>query len=371
MQVPFGDFKRQYMELQREIDDAMHRVLQSGAYVLGPSVKSFEAEFAGYCQVPFCVGVGNGTDAIQLGLTALGVGQGDEVITVANTGVPGTAAIVAIGAIPVFVDVDATTRNMNPRLIEQAITPRTKAIMPVHLYGLMADMPAIIAVAQGHGIPVIEDVAQAHGARAHGSRAGSIGAVAAFSFYPSKNLGAIGDGGAITTNDQTIDTHLRKLRVYGWERKYYSIEEFGMNSRLDEIQAAILAVKLRHLDASTARRVQIARYYAEQLAHTGLILPTTPTGYEAVYHLYVVESAHREAYMTGLKTAGVTTDIHYPMPTHYQPIYQRYAPVWKLENTVRQSETVFSLPNFPELSDAEVEYVAHATRQVAKTIKGT
>lgn len=369
MQIPFGDFKRQYRELQRELDDAVQHVMRSGSYILGPAVKGFEADFAAYCEVPHCIGVGNGTDAIQLGLVALGVGVGDEVITVANTGVPGTAAIVAIGAIPVFVDVDPVTRNMDPLLLEQAISTRTKAIMPVHLYGLMADMPAILAIAHRHSIPVIEDVAQAHGARLHGARAGSLGAVAAFSFYPSKNLGAIGDGGAITTNDAAVDGQLRKLRVYGWERKYYSTVESGLNSRLDELQATILAVKLRHLDASTARRVQIATYYREQCADIGLILPTTPGGYEAVYHLFVVESAHRDAYMARLGAAGVSTDIHYPLPTHTQPIYQRYAPLGGLAVTERQSQTVFSLPNFPELSDSEVEYVAQTVRAVAATIE--
>ena len=370
MHIPFGDFKRQYIELQGEIDDAMRRVVQSGAYVLGPAVKAFEAEFAAYCEVPFSIGVGNGTDAIQLGLIAIGVRPGDEVITVANTGVPGVAAIVAVGAKPVFVDVDAQTRNMDATLLEQAITSRTKAILPVHLYGLMADMPAIMAIGQRHGIPIIEDVAQAQGARLGGARAGSIGAVAAFSFYPSKNLGAFGDGGALTTNDSGIDAELRKLRVYGWERKYYSTVESGINSRLDELQAAILSVKLRHLEASTARRVQIAAYYNTQLADTGLLLPYTPAGYAAVYHLYVVQTPHRDAYMATLKQLGVTTDIHYPMPTHRQPIYTRYAPSWGLPVTDIQAQQVFSLPNFPELSDVEVEYVATATRQATLSVKG-
>ena len=205
MQVPFGDFKRQIAPIRAELDQAIARVLDSGAYILGPEVRRFEANFARYCQVLHCIGVANGTDAIQIALVALGVGVGDEVITVANTGVPGTAAIVALGAIPVFVDVDPTTYNMDPALIAAAITPRTKVIMPVHLYGLMADMPAILAVAQAHNIPVVEDCAQAHGASIDGRVAGSWGDVAAFSFYPSKNLGAIGDGGAITNN-----FHIRK-----------------------------------------------------------------------------------------------------------------------------------------------------------------
>lgn len=370
MQVPFGDFKRQYLEIAAELDAAAAAVLRSGAYILGPSVKQFEAAFADYCRVPHCIGVGNGTDAIQLALVALGVGSGDEVITVANAGVPGTAAICAVGATPVFVDVDAQTYTLDPALLAAAITPRTKAIMPVHLYGLMADMPAIAAIAARAAVPILEDCAQAHGATINGSVAGSVGAVGAFSFYPSKNLGAIGDGGAITTHDAAQAEHLRRLRVYGWERKYYSTEHNGINSRLDELQAALLSVKLQYLAAKTERRRQIAAFYQRELAESGLQLPHTPADYGHVYHLYVVQSGQRERMMTGLRDGGVTTDMHYPLPTHHQPIYRGMAPAAGLPVTEQQAGRVFSLPNFPELTDAEVAHVAATTKAVARTIAG-
>lgn len=370
MTVPFGDFKRQIALIRPELDAAIARVLDGGAYILGSAVREFEAHFAQYCQSTHCVGVANGTDAIQLGLLALGVRAGDEVITVANAGVPGTAAVVAIGAIPVFVDVDPLTRNMDASLIEAAITPRTKAIMPVHLYGLMADMPAIMGVAQAYHIPVLEDCAQAHGATIAGKRAGSWGDAAAFSFYPSKNLGAIGDGGAITTNREDIALHIQRLRQYGWERKYYSTVEHGINSRLDELQAAILDVKLSHLDQSTQRRDDIARHYNAQFKGLQLVVPQNPTHDRAVHHLYVLESPHRDAVMSGLRDAGVGCDIHYPLPTHKQPIYQRYAPSWRLPVTERLANNVFSLPNFPELSDAEVTQVVRTVRQVVSALSG-
>ena len=368
MQVPFGDFKRQIAPIRAELDQAIARVLDSGAYILGPEVRAFEAHFARYCQAQFGRGVANGTDAIQIALVALGVGVGDEVITVANTGVPGTAAIVALGAIPVFVDVDPTSRNMDTTLIAAAITPRTKAIMPVHLYGLMADMPAILAVARAHHIPVVEDCAQAHGASINGQVAGSWGDVAAFSFYPSKNLGAIGDGGAITTNREDIALKVQRLRQYGWERKYFSTEPNGLNSRLDELQAVILDVKLTHLDAGTDRRNQIALEYNRQFADLPIQLPLIPTDNRVVHHLYVIQTPHRDNLLAQLKERGIGCDIHYPLPTHKQPIYQQYAPTWSLPVTNRLADEVLSLPNFPELTDAEVAQVVAVVRQVVSTL---
>jgi dTDP-4-amino-4,6-dideoxygalactose transaminase len=368
MQVPFGDFKRQIMPIRAELNDAIARVLDSGAYILGPEVRRFEANFARYCQAQYCIGVANGTDAIQIALVALGVGVGDEVITVANTGVPGTAAIVALGAIPIFVDVDPASRNMDPALIAAAITPRTKAIMPVHLYGLMVDMPAILAVAQAHNIPVVEDCAQAHGASIDGRVAGSWGDVAAFSFYPSKNLGAIGDGGAITTNREDIALKVQRLRQYGWERKYYSTEQNGLNSRLDELQAVILDVKLTHLDEGTDRRNQIALEYNRQFADLPIRLPLIPDTNRVVHHLYVIQTPHRDALIAQLKAAGIGCDIHYPLPTHKQPIYTQYAPQWALPVTERMADEVLSLPNFPELTDAEVAQVVQVVRQAVRAL---
>lgn len=368
MSVPFGDFKRQIALMRPELDAAIAHVLDGGAYILGAQVRQFEAHFATYCHVAHCVGVANGTDAIQLALLALGVRAGDEVITVANAGVPGTAAILSVGAVPVFVDVDPVTRNMDASRIEAAITPRTKAIMPVHLYGLMADMPAIMGVAQAYAIPVLEDCAQAHGATIAGKRAGSWGDAAAFSFYPSKNLGAIGDGGAITTQHAEVAQQVQRLRQYGWERKYFSTTPHGINSRLDELQAAILDVKLSHLDASTQRRDEIARHYNAQFADLPVVLPPNPSHDCAVHHLYVIEVAHRDQFMAGLRDAGIGCDIHYPLPTHLQPIYTQYAPAWTLPVTERLAQRVVSLPNFPELTDAEVTQVVRAVRQVVATL---
>lgn len=368
MTVPFNDLKRQHDALATELSDAIQRVMQSGYYILGPEVTHFEAEFAAYAHAKHVIGVANGTDAIQLALIAVGVQPGDEVITVANAGVPGTAAIIAIGAIPVFVDVDPTTRTMDPRLLAGAITARTRAIMPVHLYGLMADMPAIMQVAMRYAIPVVEDVAQAHGATLHGQMAGSIADVAAFSFYPTKNLGAVGDGGAVMTNNPDIAQRVRRLRQYGWERKYYTTEVRGLNSRLDELQAAILRVKLRHLPASTVRRQQIAGIYAQAFADLPITLPSIPDGYTSVYHLYVIETPKRDEVQTNLKHAGIGTDIHYPLPTHQQPVYQQYAPTHALPITERLALHALSLPNFPELTDDEVQQVVQAVRQSVSTV---
>jgi dTDP-4-amino-4,6-dideoxygalactose transaminase len=368
MPVPFNDLKRQHDAMADELNDAFMRVMNSGYYILGPEVTQFEQEFAAYCATKHAVGVANGTDAIQIALLAVGVRPGDEVITVANAGVPGTAAIISLGAIPVYVDVDAQTRNMDPDTISSAITTRTRAILPVHLYGLMADMPAIMAVARAHRIPVVEDVAQAHGATLHGAIAGSIADVAAFSFYPTKNLGAVGDGGAVVTNDDDIAQRIRKLRQYGWERKYFTTEEFGFNSRLDELQAAFLRVKLRHLPQSTQRRQSIAQRYSEAFSSFGVVTPVVPSGYQSVYHLYVIETPHRDALQHALKDAGIGTDIHYPLPTHRQPVYQRYSPSHGLPISEHLATHVLSLPNFPELHDDEVNRVVEEVQKALHTI---
>lgn len=362
MTVPFNDLKRQHDALSSELSGAIQRVMQSGYYILGPEVAQFESEFATFCQANYAIGVANGTDAIQLALLAVGVRRGDDVITVANAGVPGTAAICAIGANPIFVDVDPITRNLDPQMLPQAITPRTRAIMPVHLYGLMADMPAIMSIARRHGIPVIEDVAQAHGALFDGNVAGSIADASAFSFYPTKNLGAVGDGGAVVTNDDAIAQRVRRLRQYGWERKYYTTEEGGLNSRLDELQAALLRVKLAHLPASTLRRQHIAQMYDAAFADLPIVTPRVPTPATSVYHLYVIESNERDALQMRLKALGIGTDIHYPLPTHRQPVYQKYAPASVLTNTDYLASHVLSLPNFPELTDSEVHQVIDAVR---------
>lgn len=364
MRVPFGDLKRQYEALRAELDAAAARVLASGWYILGPEVRAFEEEFAAFCGVGHCVGVGNGTEALHLAMVGLGICPGDEVITVANAAVYETLTILQTGARPVFVDVDPHTHTLDPALLEAALTPRTRAVMPVHLYGRMADMPAVLAFAERHGLLVIEDCAQAHGARQGGRSAGSLGACGCFSFYPSKNLGALGDGGAIVTDDPALAERLRRLRQYGWSRKYYSTEPGGLNSRLDELQAALLRAKLPHLPAWNARRRALARRYGELLAGTPLALPTPHPDEEHVYHLYVVGTPERERVLEALRERGIGADVHYPLPAHQQPIYRDYAPPGGLPVTERLAGQVLSLPIYPELTDQELEAVAAALREV-------
>ena len=363
MTVPFGDLRRQYESINAELDEAAARVLSSGWYILGPEVRAFEAEFAAFCGAGHAIGVGNGTEALYLALIARGVGAGDEVISVANAADYEPLTILQAGARPVFVDVDERTYTIEPELLEAAITPRTKAIMPVHLYGRMADMAAIMAVAERHGLPVIEDCAQAHGARFGGRVAGSIGLCGCFSFYPSKNLGALGDGGMITTNDADLAARLRRLRMYGWEKRYHTVDSGGINSRLDEIQAALLRVKLRHLsDWNNARR-RIAQRYNQLLADTGLLLPELPRDESHVFHLYVVQTPQRDRLQAALQQRGVETAIHYPLPAHLQPVYQGLAAPGSLPVTEKLAGTVLSLPIYPELTDAEVDAVAAAVRE--------
>lgn len=362
--IPFGDLKRQYGALKPELDAAAARVLASGWYILGPEVRAFEEAFATYCDVDYCVGVGNGTEALYLAMVALGVGPGDEVITVANAAVYEPLTILQTGARPVFVDVDARTHTLDPALLEAAITPRTRALMPVHLYGRMADMAAIIAIAERHQLPIIEDCAQAHGAAFGGQRAGSIGACGCFSFYPSKNLGALGDGGAVVTNDPELAERLRTLREYGWSPRYYLVAPNGINSRLDELQAALLHAKLPHLDGWNARRRAIARRYNELLAGLPLALPELPIDdAEHVFHLYVVATPRREQLQASLQERGVGAVVHYPLPAHLQPIYQGLAAPGSLPVTERLAHEVLSLPIYPELTDDEVDAVAAAVRE--------
>jgi dTDP-4-amino-4,6-dideoxygalactose transaminase len=364
--IPFGDLKRQYESIKAELDQAAARVLASGWYILGPEVRAFEAEFASFCGVGHAIGVGNGTEALYLSLIALGIGAGDEVISVANAADYEPLTILQAGARPVFVDVDERTHTIEPELLEAAITPRTRAIMPVHLYGRMADMPAIMAVAERRGLPVIEDCAQAHGARLSERVAGSIGRCGCFSFYPSKNLGALGDGGMIVTDDADLAARLRRLRMYGWEKRYHTVDPGGINSRLDELQAALLRVKLRHLPGWNAARRRIARRYDELLADTGLALPDLPDDERHVFHLYVVQTRERDRLQGRLQERGVETAIHYPLPAHLQPVYQGLAAPGSLPVTERLAGEVLSLPIYPELTDAEVEAVAAAVREALR-----
>ncbi len=319
--IPFNDLLTPNADLQDAIDAAALRVLHSGWYILGTEVSAFEAEFAAYHGVEHAVGVANGTDAIELALRAAGIGRGDEVITVSHTAVPTVCAVERAGATPVLVDIEPDTYTIDPAAVRAAITPHTRAILPVHLYGQPADMPALVEIARANHLLLIEDCAQAHGARLNGQLVGTFGDMAAFSFYPTKNLGAAGDGGAVITNDAGYAEKLKRLRNYGQVNRY-EFAERGVNSRLDEMQAAILRVKLPHLDAQNATRRALAQCYDAAFAdQAAVITPTVRTGAEPVYHLYVVRVAKRDDLMRRLYEQGVQTLIHYAVPVHLQAAY--------------------------------------------------
>lgn len=363
MEIPFVDLRAQYRQIQNEVDPAVLAVMHRGDFILGGAVAEFEKAFAEYCGVKYCVGVDSGYSALELIVRAYDIGPGDEVITAANTFIATTLAISNAGATPVLVDCDPETYNIDASKIEAAITPRTKAIMPVHLYGQTADMDAIVAIAHKHGLRVFEDAAQASGARYKGRRAGSLGDAAGFSFYPGKNLGAYGDGGAVTTNDPEIAEKIRLLRNIGQKVKYFH-EVKGFNNRLDTMQAAVLGVKLPHLDDWNASRRRAAATYSNLLADLPVVTPTTADYAEHIFHLYVVRVDGREALMEDLKKAGIATGLHYPIPIHLQPAYEELG--YKRGDfpiTEAYAETIVSLPIFPELDDEKVAYVANAVRE--------
>lgn len=360
MEIPFVDLRAQYRQIKDEVDPAVLAVMNRGDFILGGAVAEFERAFADYCGVTYCVGVDSGYSALELIIRAYDIGPGDEVITAANTFIATTLAISNAGATPVLVDCDPVTYNIDAAKIEAAITPRTKAIMPVHLYGQTADMDTIAAIARKHGLLVFEDAAQASGARYKGRRAGSLGDAAGFSFYPGKNLGAYGDGGAVTTNDPEIAEKIRLLRNIGQKVKYYH-EMKGFNNRLDTMQAAVLGVKLPHLDDWNASRRRAAATYADLLGDLPLVTPITAAYAEHIFHLYVIRVANREALMDFLKTRGIATGLHYPIPIHLQPAYAELG--YKRGDfpiTEAYAETIVSLPIFPELDDDKVAYVADA-----------
>lgn len=363
IEVPFGELKSQFRTIEAEIRAAMDDVLDSAWFVFGKHCAAFESEFAAYIGTRHCAGVGSGTDAIQLALRAVGVQAGDEVITVANTCVPTIAGIVASGAAPVLVEPRPDTLAMDPDCLEQAITPRTRAIVPVHLYGHPCDMDAIAAVASSHGLAVVEDCAQAHGTRYRGRRCGTFGTAAAFSFYPSKNLGAYGDGGAVTTNDSDVDRRVRMLRNYGEETRYRHTSE-GINSRLDEIQAAILRVKLRHLDAWNEARRERAAVYGRFLSNMGdIVLPVEAKEAFHVYHLYVIRTPHRDALQAYLRSRGIATLLHYPVPVHLQKAYARLGYVRGAFPVAEAAcDRVLSLPMYAEMPMEHAVRVAEAVR---------
>ena len=357
MKIPFLDLGAAYRELKTEIDLAVARVLESGWYILGPEVEAFEADFAAYCEAKHAIGVANGLDALHLALLAMGVGPGDEVIVPSNTYIATWLAVSQCGATPVPVEPDERTYNLDPDRIEAAITPRTKVILPVHLYGQPADMDPIIAIARNHGLRVLEDGAQAHGARYKGRRIGAHGDAVAWSFYPGKNLGALGDGGAVTTSDPEIADRIRVLRNYGSRIKYVN-EVKGFNSRLDPLQAAVLRVKLQHLDAWNERRKTIAQRYLEGLAASGLVLPHVPEWADPVWHLFVVRHPQRDALSQRMNEAGVGTLIHYPIPPHRQAAF---AGLRFTEGSFpiadKMAAEVFSIPIGPQMNTEQIKAV--------------
>ncbi len=369
MNVPFLELKPTYLELRDTLDSAYHRVMDSGWFLFGRELESFEKEFAAFCGVRHCIGVGNGLDAIHLILRSLNIGPGDDVLVPAHTFIATWLAVSYAGARPVPVDIDADSYNIDPALLETAITSHTKAIIAVHLYGQSANMAAINAVARKHGLKVIEDAAQAHGARCHGVRAGGLADAAAFSFYPGKNLGAFSDGGAVTTNNDMLAERVRCVRNYGSKVKYHHDYQ-GINSRLEELQSAFLRAKLPVLDAWNQRRTQIAQHYLEALAGIpDLILPRVPAWANPVWHLFVIRHPQRDRLQKALADAGIGTLIHYPIPPHLSGAYadMRIAP-GTFPVAEASANTVLSLPMGPHLAQDQIVHVCEAVRKAAAAL---
>lgn len=369
MNVPFLSLAPVYAEMGTELDAAFARVMRKGWFVLGEEVELFEREFAAYCGTRHCIGVGNGLEALTLVLRAWGIGPGDEVIVPSNTYIATWLAASHAGATPVPVEPVEATYNLDPRRLEAAITPRTRAILPVHLYGQPADMGPIVEIARRRGVKVLEDCAQSQGARYRGKRAGALGDAAGFSFYPGKNLGAFGDAGAVTTDDDTLAQALRRLRNYGSTVKYHN-EVKGFNSRLDELQAALLRPRLAALDAWNARRARVAQRYLREFQGTGLGLPVEAEGSESVWHLFVVRTRHRRELQESLASRGVGTMVHYPIPPHLQPAYAELGlrrGAFTLSEAIH--EEVLSLPMGPHLSDEQVDHVVDSVRDACAALR--
>ena len=364
-QIPFVDLTAQYATISEEIDKATTQVLRNADFILGQDVRLFEEEFAVFCEAQHAVAVDSGTSALELALRAYDIGPGDEVITAANTFIASALAVSYTRATPVFVDIDPQTYTIDPSKLEKAISRRTKAIMPVHLYGQPADMDAILDIARTYKLTVIEDACQAHGARYKGKRVGSLGHTAAFSFYPGKNLGAYGDGGTIVTNDSRVVECIQMLRNYGQQQKYHHVLR-GFNRRLDTLQAAVLRVKLQHLDTWNAMRRKHAALYSRLLADSEIGTPVEADYAESVWHLYVIRTANRDALQMQLNRRGIATGIHYPIPIHLQPAYQDLGyrkgdfPV-----TEHYAEQILSVPMYPELTVPMIQHVAEVLRDSA------
>lgn len=365
MTIPFLDLHSYHRAHREEFDDAIGEVIDSGAFAGGRHVEQFETEFAAFCGSRHAVGVGNGTDALWLPLLALGVGPGDEVITVPATFIATSEAITYCGATPLFIDIDERTYGMNPELLEAAITPRTKAIMPVHLFGHPVDMDPILEIANAHGIPVVEDAAQAHGSRYKGRRAGTMGAAGAFSFYPGKNLGAFGEAGAVVTDDDTLAKKMRMFRDHGQAKKYFH-DVVGWNCRMDGIQGAVLSIKLRHLDERNQLRRDRAAQYDEALRdQVTLVTPVGSANVEHNYHIYAVRVPNRDAVLEAMTASGIGCGIHYPVPVHLQNAYKDL-PYQKGDFPIaeRCAEEFLSLPMFPELTPGQVDEVAGTLKEL-------
>jgi dTDP-4-amino-4,6-dideoxygalactose transaminase len=360
MDIPLCDLHAQYLAIRPDVDAAIERTIARSAFIGGAELQAFEAEFAQYCETKACVGVGNGTDALYLALRCMGIGPGDEVITVAHTFIATAETISLTGARPIFVDIREDTMLMDPEALESAITPRTRAIIPVHLYGQSCDMDRIMEVARRHRLKVIEDAAQAHGARWRGKRAGSIGDAACFSFYPGKNLGAYGDGGAVVSQDEALIKRIRMLANHGRVDKYIHETE-GINSRLDGLNAAILRVKLRQLDTWNAARRRHAEQYMNALRGSAAMLPVVHANAEPVWHLFVIRISGRDRVQARLNKQGIGAGVHYPVPLHLQPAYQQMRmAVGALPVTERVAASIISLPMYPELNGDQMEAVSHA-----------
>jgi dTDP-4-amino-4,6-dideoxygalactose transaminase len=363
MRVPILELKTQYREHQAELDGAIREVLEASWFILGQQGEAFECEFARYCGAAHAVGVGSGTEALHLALLACGIGPGDEVITVPNTAVPTVCAIDFTGATPVFADIDPDTYTLDPTDLARCLSPRTKAIVPVHLYGHPADLGPLCEFARHHGLRVVDDAAQAHGAEYRDRRIGPLADATAWSFYPSKNLGAYGDAGAVTTNDGELASRLWMLRNYGEEERYYHTSR-GFNSRLDEIQAAILRVKLRHLDAWNQRRRAIAARYREAIRHPEVRLPVEAPWARHVFHLFVIRSPRRDALREHLLTREIGSQIHFPLPVYRQQAYTHLGiPPGHCPEAEQAAAEVLSLPLYPELTDEQVAAVAQAVNE--------
>jgi dTDP-4-amino-4,6-dideoxygalactose transaminase len=362
--VALNDLLRQTTALQNELTAAVNRVLISGWYILGREVAAFESEFAAYCGVTHCLTVANGTDALELALRSLGIGPGDAVATVANAGGYSTTAIRAVGAEPLYIDIDPATMNMSAADLAARLTPAVRAVIATHLFGRMADLRALSGVAAHAAVPLVEDCAQAHGAAIDGKKAGSWGALGCFSFYPTKNLGALGDGGAITCNDGALAQRAKSLRQYGWSSRYHSAE-YGRNSRMDEMQAAILRAKLPHLDGWNARRREIAATYSAALSGQPVECPRD-FGESYVAHLYVVRTQARDRVRSALKACSIATDVHYPVPDHLQEAARgTRASATQLPATEQAACEILTLPCYAELEEEEISAVAGALQALA------